>query len=657
MSRFAAQLGLMIFLFCPIAEGAVRLPRLVSDHMVLQRNQPLPIWGWANPGEAVNITFNGQRLSTKTDANGQWRATLSPLSAGGPFSMTVSGSNTIVIQDILIGDVWLGSGQSNMEWRLRQNINNAEQEIKTANFPQIRLFDVKDSVAILPRTEVKSTGWQLCTPETVADFSAVAYFFGRQLHQRYNVPIGLITSDWGGTPIEAWMSLPSLKTFPELGPKVAALEDNPSGDPARLKIAFGKHLADWQATYTSADKGYQSGVPVWASETLNTTDWPTMNLPTIWEKPDLLPGFDGVVWFRKQLDIDAADAGKPILLQLGRIDDLDSTWFNGEKIGGSSPWNSLRSYTVPGRLVKAGRNTIAIRVLDTGSDGGIRGAPEELAAIIGNKTTPLTDSWRYQVGISTSDAPPAPGLIFSQNSFGSLFNAMIAPLIPYGIKGVIWYQGEANVAKAHQYGQLFPGMIRDWRNRWGYEFPFLFAQLSAFMHDKDEPADYPWAELREAQAMTTTLAKTGMAVTIDIGDPNNIHPGNKQDVGKRLALVAQRLAYDEPVRDKGPTYQSMTVQGNQVRLTFSHADDGLIIRDKYGYVRGFAVAGADRRFRWAAGRREGNEIVLTTDGVDKPVAVRYNWGNSPDGNVFNRDGLPAVPFRTDNWPGLTFGKK
>ena len=656
---FGVLTCLVQLLFISNLSAEVRLPRLVGDHMVLQRGIPIPIWGWADVGEQVTVTFAGKRYAAKASADRKWTLALAEMPAGGPYTLTVQGKKNIIsVQDILVGDVWVGSGQSNMEWHMHQLGNYVKPATETATFPAIRLIDVNDTIALVPQEDIRTKGWRVCSPQTVGDFSAVAFFFARGLYQQYRVPIGLVTADWGGTPIESWMSLPALKTFPEFVPKVKALESNPTGDKARLTAAFSQELADWQVTYTAGDRGILNHQAVWAAPDLATPDWPTMTLPTHWEKPGLLPGFDGVVWFRKELMVEAADAGKPLTLHLGRIDDVDSTWFNGQKIGGSSPWNAWRTYTVPGNQVKVGRNVIAIRVLDTGSDGGVRGTPEEMTATVGDKTVSLAGTWTYQIGVDTRGSPQAPGLIFTQNSLGSLFNGMIAPLIPYGIKGVIWYQGENNVDKAYQYRQEFPALIQDWRQRWGYAFPFLFVQLAAFMTDKDEPADYAWAELREAQTMTLSVPKTGMAVTTDIGDPTNIHPVNKQDVGRRLALEARRVAYNDPdVVSSGPAFRSMTVTGNQVRLQFSQVGGGLLVKDRYGYIKGFAVAGPDRRFRWAKAYQDGNELVLTADSVATPVAVRYNWGNSPDGNLYNREGLPAPPFRTDDWPGLTFGKK
>ncbi|WP_338877381.1 sialate O-acetylesterase (plasmid) [Spirosoma sp. SC4-14] len=626
--------------------------------MVLQRDQPIPVWGWADPNEQITIKFAGKTFTTKAGSDTKWRLDLPIMSVGGPYTMTIRGKkNTLVINDILLGDVWLGSGQSNMEWRMQQLLPHTKNDIASANYPMIRLFDVRDTISPSPLADVSSDGWRLCSPQSIATFSAVAYFYGRDLYKRYQVPIGLITSDWGGTQIEAWMSPAALRPFPEFAVKLASVEENPGGSLEQVKQAFGRKLAEWQRTYTAADRGFADKNKPWFATDLATTNWRTIELPGHWEQSGTLPDFDGVVWVRKQITLTSEQAGKPLVLHLARVDDVDSTWFNGQKVGGTSPYSAVRQYRVPGHLIKAGPNTIAIRMLDTGGGGGLYGNPNELYATIGQDTISLAGPWAYQVGIDTRDAPKAPNLLFSQNSLTALFNSMIAPLIPYALKGVIWYQGEANADRAYQYRQLFPDLIRDWRTRWGYAFPFLFVQLAGFMNDNQQPADYMWAELREAQTMTLSLPKTGMAVAIDIGDSTNIHPVNKQEVGRRLALAARRVAYNEAeVVSSGPVFKSMTVEGRQVRVTFNEVGTGLTIRDKYGYVRGFSVAGPDHIFHWAKGTLNGNELLLNSEQVPNPVAVRYNWGNTPDGNLYNREGLPAVPFRTDDWPGLTFGR-
>ncbi len=473
------------------AQAAVRLPALVGDHMVLQRDANVPIWGWAEPGEKVTISFRGRAYTAVPAAAGKWRAVLPATPAGGPYTMTIKGQNTIRIQDVLVGDVWLASGQSNMELPLRDKNApspnayplplNAEQEVAAANFPQIRQFTVRKTVAYQPQTASTGSEWQVCSPATAGRFSAVGYFFARDLYQRYHVPIGLISSPWGGTPAEAWVSGEALKKLPDFAAPVAELE----------KLA---------------------------------------------------------------------------------------------------------------------------------------GAP----------------------------GPPAKD---AQNGPAVLYNGMIAPLIPYALKGVIWYQGESNTARADQYRALFPALIADWRGRWGYDFPFLFVQLANFTPALPEPAESEWAELREAQAGALALPRTGMAVAIDIGESDNIHPANKQEVGHRLALAARKVAYaDNAVVAAGPTFQSMAVAGSKVRLKFTNLGSGLITKGN-GPPKGFAVAGADRKFYWAAATQEGPDIVLTCAAVPAPVAVRYDWANNPDGNLYNKEGLPAAPFRTDQWPGITTGKK
>ena len=449
----------------------VRLPRLVGDHMVLQRDAKITVWGWAQPGEKIQIRVRSQHVTTRADAQGQWSASMGPFAAGGPYDMTVSGKDTVVLHDVLVGDVWLASGQSNMEFPLegsggwKINVYNAETEVSAANYPRVRLFKVHQKVAPEPANDVDADGWVAVTPETVGNFSAVAYLFGREIHDRYAVPVGMIEADWGGTAAEAWVSEVGLKAFPEFREPIATV-NRASNDPHR---------------------------------------------PTV------------------------------------------------------------------------------------------------------------------------------------------LFNSMIDPLTRFRIKGVIWYQGEANAIdnRAAQYRRLFPALIEDWRGHWGYEVPFLFVQLAGYGHNEVEPAEYSWAELREAQSMTLSLSATGMATAIDIGDENDIHPKDKQDVAHRLVLVAAHVVYGDNIVYSGPTYQSMQIEGNRIRIKFSSIGSGLLIKDKYGYGRGFEIAAADGKFRWAQAQQEGQDIVVFNDSVAQPVAVRYDWSNTPDGNVYNKEGLPAFPFRTD----------
>ncbi|WP_261990468.1 sialate O-acetylesterase [Hymenobacter sp. BT188] len=643
-------------------QATVRVPKLAGDHMVLQRDKPLQLWGWADAGEAVTVSFRGKTYPAKTGGpGGKWTVTLPAQPAGGPYEMTIKGKNTLQIKDILLGDVWLASGQSNMEWPLQQNVVNFKQEIAQANFPCIRLLNVQDATAAAPQVEFKSKGWQVCSPQTVGGFSAVAYFFGRDLHQQYKVPIGLISSEWGGTLAEAWISGAALRKFPEFAPQVAALESNMG--PARQQADYQAALAAWKKSPASQDRGLTPGQLSWADPKFAATSWPSMQVPGLWEEqtdhPELNT-FDGIIWLRREVTLPTAAAGQPLSLSLAQIDDRDSTWFNGVLVGSTNGYTQPRRYTVPATAVRAGRNVLTVRVVDTGGGGGIWGKPEELYLKTATQTMPLTGSWQYQPAYDPASVPKNPFPGGTQNQPTMLYNAMIAPLVPYALKGVIWYQGESNAERAYQYRTLFPALIQDWRAQFGQpDLPFLFVQLASFGPQQDQPADYAWAELREAQMMTLAQPHTGMAVALDLGNPNDIHPLNKQDVGHRLALEARRVAYgDKSVVSSGPTYKSMKVEGNRIRLQFENVGSGLVLKDSSGpHLKGFAIAGADRKFVWAQGKLEGNTLVLYSDQVSKPVAVRYAWGNSPFVNLYNKENLPASSFRTDTWPGITEGKK
>ena len=637
--------------------AAVRLPKLVGDHMVLQRDKPLPIWGWADETETVTVTFRGKTYAAAhTGPAGRWATTLPATPAGGPYELIIKGKNTLTIRDVLVGDVWLASGQSNMEWPLR-NANRGAQEVAAANYPRIRLLDVPNAVANTPQTDFGGAGWRPCSPETMANFSAVAYFFGRDLYQQYKVPIGLVASEWGGTGAEAWTSAEGLTTLPEFRPRVGALQNSSIEQTER---EYAGRVAAWQRTPAGRDLGRTPGQVPWSAPDAATADWLTMPLPTLWEKMPGFGSFDGVMWFRRDVALTAAEAGKALTLSLGPIDDNDSTWFNGTLVGATVGVDKKRTYKVPAALARAGRNVVAVRVVDTGGGGGLWGEPQDLHLTTATRTLPLAGDWSFHVGIDGRLVPPRPYPRGAQNEPTTLFNAMIAPLIPYAIKGVIWYQGEENTSRAAQYQTLFPALIRDWRGRWKEgDFPFLFVQLANFQPDQPQPADYEWAELREAQRQTLSLPNTGMAVAIDLGDRDNIHPRNKQDVGHRLALAARRVAYgDQQVVSSGPTFEQLTPQGNTVRLTFANLGGGLVLKDAGGdHRQGFAVAGADRHFYWAQGHLEGNTLVLSSPEVAQPQAVRYDWSNSPYPSLYNKAGLPASPFRTDEWPGMTAGRK
>jgi len=506
-----------LFLLAASADATfanVKLPAVISDNMVIQRGKKTPIWGWAEPGEQIMVGVNWRSMAwgVTADKDGKWAFEMSPPTTTGPYEMTISGKNTITIKNILVGEVWVCSGQSNMQWSVRQSAN-AEQEITEADYPNIRLFSVERKVAEQPQTDCVGN-WSMCGPQTVPGFSAVAYFFGRELHKELNLPIGLIHTSWGGTPAESWTRREALEKDTDFAPIL-------------------KRYDEAKAKYPQAQKKYEEDVEKWKEAV-------------------------------KKAKVEGKKAPRQPSRPFG-------------------PWH-----------------------------------------------------------------PHSPA---------GLYNAMIAPLIPYGIQGAIWYQGESNADRAYQYRKLFPAMIKNWRNDWGEgDFQFLFVQLANFMAVNPDPVDSAWAELREAQLMTLASPNTGMAVIIDIGEANNIHPKNKQDVGKRLALWALAKTYGKKLVYSGPIYKSMRIEGNKIILDFEHVGGGLAA-DGDEPLKGFAIAGTDRKFVWANAKINGNTVVVSSDKVSEPAAVRYGWANNPVCNLYNKEGLPASPFRTDDWPGITVDKK
>jgi len=622
------------------ARAAVTPNPLFADHAVLQQGASVPVWGTADPAEVVTVEIARQKVSATAGADGKWLVHLPPMKAGGPFTLTISGTNRIVLADVLVGEVWVASGQSNMERQLglrvgQQPIDDWEKEAAAATYPRIRHFGVAQEKSLTPLAAVKGQ-WSVCTPDAVKDFTAVGYFFGRDLHRARHVPVGIIHASWGGTPAEAWTSAAGLGALPDFA-------DTPDqikmliADPEAARRQYETKLETW---FVANDAGSARG-KLWNDPALDTAAWKTMTVPGLWEdagEPDL----NGVVWFRKTFDLPAAAAKASAELHLGMIDDIDTTWVNGVKVGATVGYNLVRSYAVPAGVLKPGRNVVAVRVLDTGGGGGIWGEHDlqlsftkpPLQAVI------LSGPWRYQIGMNLKDGPAPPTAVIGDVSAPTiLYNAMIAPLLPYAIRGVIWYQGEANVRREQQYRSLFPALIADWRQAWGgQQFPFLFVQIAPH-HDMTP-------EIRDAQlAAWQHTQKTAMVVTMDIGDANDIHPTHKQPVGARLALAARALAYGERLEYSGPVFDAMKVKSGKVTLQFTHVAGGLIA--KGGPLKGFTLAGADKVFHAAKAEIRGKTVVVTSEEVREPVAVRYGWANVPEGNLFNKAGLPASPFRTD----------
>ncbi len=624
------------------------LHQLFQDHMVIQHHAEVPIWGWADTGEQITVTFGEQSHETQAGADGKWQITLSPVSTGGPYTMSVSGSNTISIQDIYAGEVWICSGQSNMKWTVR-NSQNAEEEIANAQYPLIRHFNVPRIIATTTQDKISDTTvWEICSPETVGDFTAVGYFFARDLYKNLSVPIGLINTTWGGTEVEAWTSAKAIRTTPFFDEQLEALktinlQTFQEEQQTKIREVLG---SDFQNEVPVIDS-----VPAWATDDVDLSKWRKMgDMPASWEQRGLL-GVDGVIWFRKDFILTPKQVAQTVILNLGPIDDQDITWVNGKQVGKTEVYNEPRSYRISTDILQPGKNTVTVKVTDNAGRGGLWGTEGDMYLSIGDQRIDLGGTWYYRasdVRVNTSINP---------NQYATLlFNGMVAPLIPYKLQGVIWYQGESNANRAKQYQTLFPLMIKDWREHWDIgDFPFLFVQLANFRQPVDTPQGSTWAELREAQTMTLGLPNTGMASTIDIGDADDIHPRNKQEVGRRLALQAYHIAYGKDIIADGPMYQSHDVEDGKIIITFDHIGEGLVNQNKYGYVPGFSIAGEDQVFHWAKAEIiSTNQIVVYASEVSNPVAVRYGWADNPeDLSIYNSAGLPTNPFRTDTWKGIT----
>lgn len=643
-------------LLCVPVWADVKLPAVFGDNMVLQRNSEVAVWGWAEPGEEVSVApgWRDRAATTRAAGNGEWKVTILTSEPGGPHVIFVQGKNEIVLNNVMVGEVWICSGQSNMEMPIDnvgpgyEGVVNYEEELASAGFPDIRLFNVERRYSPAPQNDCKGL-WQICTSDTVGGFSAVGYFFGRRLHEALDVPIGLIGTNWGGTPAEAWTSEATLEKMPYFA---TALEDirTARADAEQLEPSFQEKMVNWRKSLDEADMGMREQ---WMAVDFDDSAWEEMTLPQNWDHAGLAE-FDGFVWFRTTVEIPAGWSGKALLLELGPIDDMDVTWFNGTRVGGIEElyhWQTPRQYTIPEDLVHPGANVIAVRIHDTGGLGGIYGKPEQLRIHPpeADDAVSLAGEWRYMKGVDASElaAMPMPRRI--HNEFATvLYNGMIAPLVPFGIRGAVWYQGESNCSRAYQYRVLFPAMINDWRMNWEQgDFPFYYVQIAPYKYSTELVA----AELREAQLMALSVANTGMAVTTDIANLYDIHPRNKQDVGNRLALWALARTYGKDLVCSGPLYKDMAIEGSKIRIRFDHVGGGLAARD--GELTHFAVAGADQSFVPAKAQIDNDTLLVSSEEVAEPVAVRFGWSNTAEPNLFNAAGLPASPFRTDDWPGVT----
>ncbi|HPA18778.1 MAG TPA: sialate O-acetylesterase [Verrucomicrobiae bacterium] len=622
----------------------VRMPSVFSDNMVLQKDRPVMVRGWADAGEKVSVEFAGQRKEAVADKSGRWSLVLDPLrQTAETAEMRVTGRNAIVIRNVLVGDVWLASGQSNMALSLK-DAADAAREIAAADYPAMRFFMVKTELAPAPKEDCAGE-WRVCTPDKAGAFSAVAYFFARELHLKYRVPMGVMNSAVGASPCQAWTPAEVLLADQTLPQPVKLAPENYAD--MQTYRAFRTAAYDRQA---SIDPGVRPECLEWAKPGLDVADWRDITAPGSIESQGLK--IDGAVWFRREVEVPASWAGRDLALHLGPISDNDIAFMNGERIGSTeSKWSVwlFRGYKVPANLVKAGRNVIAVRVFDRMGEGGFCPSypdPLKLADGEGHAIN-LGGVWKCKVELALKPATAPVGLPEPYGVPSGFFNAMIAPLVNYPLRGFIWYQGEGNAGAAKQHDALFPAMIRSWRDKWGDgRLPFYFVQLASFRARVAQPSDGGWPRLRESQLKALAVPGTGMAVTIDIGDAGDIHPKNKQDVGRRLARWAMRDCYgDTGLEVSGPLYESHAAEGGRVRIRFKHVGGGLTARG--GALKGFAIAGSDKKFSWAQAEIDGESVLVWSESVQKPLHVRYAWADNPECTLCNGAGLPASPFRTD----------
>ncbi|HEX8023229.1 sialate O-acetylesterase [Mucilaginibacter sp.] len=619
--------------------GVVRLPQLVADGMVLQRDAKVKIWGWADAGEKITVNFQHKTYRTITDQSGSWKVTLQAMKAGGPYTMEITGNNHITLRDILVGDVWFCSGQSNMVLPMERVKERYPGEIANANYPQIRNFFVKtESDVTKQHPDLLPGKWVKADSATVLGFGAASWFFAKQLYQKYHVPIGIINSSVGGTPIEAWISADGLKDIQSYHNRIAQFSNTAFMDSVLKKRPEPAEPLD-------ADKGLNEAKP-WYDTSYLPHKWHHFWLPGYWADQGV-KGLNGVVWFRKEINLPASVQGKAAKLFLGRIIDADQTYVNGRQVGNITYQYPPRRYTVPAGLLKPGKNIIVVRVTNTSGKGGFVPEKRYYLAIAGD-TTDLRGDWQYKVGQVFEPVRVKPEFS-AQNEPTGLYNTMVAPVINYTIKGIVWYQGESNTSRAFEYGRLLKALIADWRNNWQQSnIPFIYAQLPNFNEVQYSPTESSLAQLRNGQLSALEVPNTGMAVTLEAGEWNDIHPLNKKTVGERLARAAEYVAYgDVNVVPSGPIYQSAKVDGNRIEVTFKNTGSGLVTGDGEELSQ-FAIAGADKKFVWAKAVIKGDKVLVWNDKIPAPLYVRYAWADNPEGaNLYNKEGLPASPFQTD----------
>lgn len=620
-----------------VLQAQIQLPHFFSDHMVLQREMPIPIWGTAPALSKVTVKFNQQKISTTTDANGKWMVNLNAESAGGPYTLKISGSNKIIIKDVLVGDVWLCTGQSNMEWTVEQS-NDYEIEKPIAANSKIRHIKFEHQTDFKPLNDIVKTTWQVNSPETVGKFSGIGYYFAQSLFEDQQIPIGLINASWGGTNVETWISKTSFENSADFQYLMSNMPEVKAEDMELLKIKDIETLQKVSLKDFNAQK--------FIDPIFDDSQCPEIFQPKGWEQ-QIIGNIDGIVWIRKTFEITEEEAKQNATLHLSKIDDFDVTYVNGQEVGSTQQWDIPRVYVLKNGILKPGKNVIVIKITDTGGGGGIYGAEKDVKLELENRQISLVGPWKFL----------AEKVIFATqvNSYPSIaYNAMIHPLKQFAIKGVIWYQGESNAARGFQYRKAFPLLIEDWRNQFRQpELPFYYVNLATFKTDGDSNRGDGWCEVREAQAMTLDIPNTGMVVTTDIGDPNDIHPRDKKTVGKRLAHLVLHDLFGKDIFCESPSFASMRIEGNQVFVSFHDIAKGMETKN-FDEVFGFEIAGEDQIFYEAKAYLKGNEVIVSSEHVSNPKAVRFGWrGDDSACNLFNSAGLPVIPFRTDEWKTLT----
>lgn len=640
MNKFKIVLLVLFFFQSVDLICQIRLPRLIGDGVILQRNTEIKIWGWASSNEKVKLTFKEKTYKTQADPYGNWKIMLPAQNAGGPYEMTFEASNEIKIQDVLFGDIWICSGQSNMELPMERVKEKYGEVIKKSENANIRQFLVADRYDFKKeQNDLDSGNWISANPESVLNFSAVAYFFAKEIYEKNHVPIGLINTALGGSPVEAWMSEDALKKFPYAYEEAQKFKNDELIK--QIETSDKKRSDDWYKELNDKDKGISDDKLKWSQPDIDESDWDIMDVPGFWANQSI-GNVNGVVWFRKEIEVPKSMVGKPAKLYMGRIVDQDFVYVNGELIGTTGYQYPPRRYEVKPTILKEGKNTISIRVINnSGSGGFVLDKPYYLA--VGNDTIDLKGKWKYKLGTTMK---PLDGPTFIRWKPEGLYNGMISPLINFTIKGALWYQGESNTSNPSEYAKTFPALINDWRQKWNQgDFPFLFVQLPNFMEASPEPRESNWAALRQAQLETLSLPNTGMAVAIDLGEWNDIHPLNKEAVSNRLALLARKIAYGEYKIDaSSPMPLSAEFKSDKVIVSFKYVGSGLMIKNGTE-LKSFAISNDGVHFVWAKAKITGNTVAVWNENIANPTVVRYAWDNNPsDANLYTKEGLPSTPF-------------